>query len=80
MRQPSEASDAIERFTRLADQLSGNAKHLFARATKEFDIGVEAFIAAQPGAWLLATKSVQAARLGGVIRLNVYAPRRRSAK
>jgi hypothetical protein len=78
VRQPLGPSDAINRFTGLADRLSGDAKRLFARAKKEFDVGVEASTGAQPGEWLLTKQSVQAAaRHGGNIRLTVY-PRLRA--
>ena len=69
----STPSDAIRRYARAFDRLRGPAKRVFARATKEFDIGFEADEGTRANEYVLSKSDIAVvARLGATVRITVY--------
>jgi hypothetical protein len=73
--QPKNPSDAIRRFAKLVRGLSPQARTVWAQASKEIDIGIQAGFERRSGEWVLDPKVVQAAaELGAHLRFTVYSP------
>lgn len=73
--QPKNPSDAIRRFAKLVRGLSPQARRVWAGASKEIDIGIQAGFERRSGEWVLDPKVVQAAAvLGAHLRFTVYSP------
>jgi hypothetical protein len=73
--QPKSPSDAIRRFAKLVDRLPRQGATIWARAAKEFDIGVQAGFERRAGEWVLQPQVVQTvANLGAHLRFTVYSP------
>jgi hypothetical protein len=73
--QPKNPSDAIRRFAKLVRGLSPQARTVWAQASKEIDIGIQAGFERGSGEWVLEPKVVQAAAdLGAHVRFTVYSP------
>lgn len=69
----STPSAAIRRYARAFDRLRGPAQRLFARATKEFDIGFEAGEGTRANEYVLSRSDIAiVARLGATVRITVY--------
>lgn len=74
-RQPRTPSEAIRGFVTLVAGLPAQGRAVWARADKEFDIGVQGGFEPRSAEWVLEPKIVQAlARLGAQVRLTVYSP------
>ncbi len=73
--QPKNPSDAIRRFAKLVRSLSPQARRVWAQASKEIDIGIQAGFERGSGEWVLDPRVVQAAaELGAHLRFTVYSP------
>ena len=74
-RQPRNPSDAIRRFAKLVQELPPQARTVWAQASKEIDIGIQAGFDRRSGEWVLDPKVVRAAAdLGAHVRFTVYSP------
>ena len=74
-RQPNSPTDAIRSFTRLVQRLPRPAATIWARAAKEFDIGIQAGCERQSAEWVLEPEIIRmVADLGAHLRLTVYSP------
>jgi len=69
-------SDSILEYARMFDRMPPDARRVFDRALREFDIGFEAGSnVPQAGEWVLSKRALEAAaRLGATIRVTVYEP------
>lgn len=73
--QPKTPTDAILRFSKLAETLPPTARRIWARATKEFDIGFQGGLHPSSAEWVVSDKAVKAAaRCGAHIRFTLYSP------
>ena len=73
--QPKSPNDAIRRFAKLVRGLPPQARTVWAQASKEIDIGIQAGFERRSGEWVLDPKVVQAAAdLGAHLRFTVYSP------
>ena len=73
--QPKNPSDAIRRFAKLVRGLSSQARTVWAQASKEIDIGIQAGFERRSGEWVLDPKVVRAAAdLRAHLRVTVYSP------
>jgi hypothetical protein len=73
--QPKSPTDAIRRFAKLVRGLSSQARTVWAQASKEIDIGIQAGFERRSGEWVLDPKVVQAAAdMGAHLRFTVYSP------
>jgi hypothetical protein len=74
-KQPQTPAEAIRRFASLVDQLPSEGATIWARAYKEFDIGIQAGFERRSGEWLLKPETLQTlADLGAHVRITVYSP------
>jgi hypothetical protein len=73
--QPKSAGEAIRGFAKLVGRLPRPGATIWARAAKEFDIGVQAGFERRAGEWVLQPQVIQiVANLGAHLRLTVYSP------
>lgn len=73
--QPKSPNDAIRRFARLVRGLSPQARAVWAKSSREIDIGIQAGFERRSGEWVLDPKVVRAAAdLGAHVRVTVYSP------
>ena len=72
--QPKSPNDAIRRFAKLVQGLSPQGRTVWAQASKEIDIGIQAGFERRSGEWVLNPKVVQAADLGAHLRITVCSP------
>ena len=74
-RHPKSPTEAIRSFAKLVQRLPRPAAMIWARAAKEFDIGIQAGFERRSGEWLLEPEIIQTvADLGAHVRLTIYSP------
>jgi hypothetical protein len=74
-RQPNSPADAIRSFAKLVQRLPRPAAMIWARAAKEFDIGIQAGFGRRSAEWVLEPEIIRTVvDLGAHLRLTIYSP------